>query len=211
VYKNCIKCKEKHNNYSPILSYSNKIENKKRIMFIGQDPTIKYGQDRVNIALMLNNDQGGIKKYLIELFGNNLFNDFTIFATNVVKCILKEKPTEKYSVIDYLKPIFQNCKDYLIEEIDYFKPNFLFTLGEPAYQLFYSLLKNDNHPECYKFGKYFDGHLHDEKFREHYFKYSPIPHINSYKKIMEDYNEENFHVKNKQPQSKLCGISYFVI
>jgi uracil-DNA glycosylase len=197
LYKDCVKCKERHYNYSPILSYSNSIENKKRIMFIGQDPTITDRQNRVTIALMLNNENGALRKYLVELFGNNLFNDFTVFATNVVKCILEKKPTENPSVLDYLKPIFQNCKDYLIKEIDHFKPNFLFTLGGPAYQLFYSLLKNNNRPECYKFGNYFDGYLHDEKFVDHCFKYSPIPHINSYKKIMKGYNKENYYVKNK--------------
>jgi uracil-DNA glycosylase len=76
-----------------------------------------------------------MSEWIIGLFGKDKWEECEIYATNFVKCILQKFPTNNGG-IDYLEPVFQNCKKHLIKEILDFKPKYVFTFGEPCYQLF---------------------------------------------------------------------------
>ncbi len=151
-------------------------------MFIGQDPTIRKRQERVRMALMLDDENSQIKRWIKNIFGNELLIKSKILGTNLVKCVLKEVPTnDGVGGIDYLIAPFNHCKEHLIKEFNTFKPDYVFTLGEPCHQLFYSLIKNIDNPKKQKMSEYFNGELHELKYNEINFKYSPLLHIQTYR------------------------------
>lgn len=104
-----------------------------RLMLIGQDPTIFQKKERVKKVLMLNEENGQLTRWLKSIFGEEKFNSITIYATNLVKCTF-EKPPSTYRGKHFLRPYFENCKKYLIEEIKSFKPSLILTFGEPSHR-----------------------------------------------------------------------------
>jgi uracil-DNA glycosylase len=119
-----------------ILPYS-KAENISavRLVIIGQDPTIqckttsKQRQRKITTTLDLDNESGNLRKYcklICEAF--NLDIDKDVYATNLCKCVFKEKPAyngvlEKHSKL---------WRDPLKEELSVFSNSVIFvTLGQP--------------------------------------------------------------------------------
>jgi uracil-DNA glycosylase len=198
LYEKCSKCNEKDVNFEPIPYYETGQNNKIKIMIIGQDPTIsnRANQHLVTIPLKFNKNREPLRKYINEIFGEKNINNSYIFVTNTIKCILKVFPGsfQKDDRLDYLHNIFICCKENLEKEIDLFKPNYIFTLGEPCHQLFYFMVKNLNNPKETKFGDFFTGDLCSLSFNGITFLYSPIPHLNQYNDIKNgnSYNTQKY-------------------
>jgi uracil-DNA glycosylase len=170
----CAQCKGIKFEVEPFYQEGNDI----RLMLIGQDPTIARKQERVKQVLMLDQENGQIKKWLQNVFGAE-FGSLTIYATNLVKCNFNKLPSHMGGV-NFLKPYFFKCKTYLITEVKSFKPTLVITLGEPTHQLFRTLLNNkDEIPNSMRqafTGRFFKTLLEDVSF-----EYSPCLHIKTYR------------------------------
>lgn len=120
-----------------LLPYS-KAENLSQIklVIIGQDPTIlnntedsRKRQKKITTTLDLNNEKGNLRKYC-NLISNNLgFNiDKDVYATNLSKCVFKEKPASNGVLSKHSKhwlPLLQ-------KELSVFSEKVIFiSLGEP--------------------------------------------------------------------------------
>ncbi|HCY77476.1 MAG TPA: hypothetical protein DHV28_16290 [Ignavibacteriales bacterium] len=164
-----------------------------RLMLIGQDPTIFVEKERVKQVLMLDEPNGQLRRWLENLFGKEIFNNFTIYATNVVKCTFP-KPPSTYGGKHFLKPYFENCKNYLEQEVLYFRPNLILSFGEPAHRYFSSMFDNSN-----EIGSTMQSALGNEmkffkaKIKDCEFSYSPSLHIKTFR-VAETYGKriENF-------------------
>ncbi len=116
-------------------SYRDGVSNK-RLMLIGQDPTIRNKKRKVDLVLMLNR-KGTFYKWLGELLGDS-FEKIDVYATNVIKCtFLGNLPTERdgMKAHGFLRPFFDNCKEHLINEISNYRPHYIISFGEPAHHL----------------------------------------------------------------------------
>jgi len=159
-----------------------------RVVLIGQDPTIFNRPERVSEVLMLNEENGQLSRWLRKIFGEDNFHALTLYATNLVKCSFAKPPsTSKAGGLKFLKPYFQNCKDYLAEELLNFRPEFVLTLGEPAHKLFVSILDNQvDIPDSMQAA--FTGQFIKTKFNGFEFDYSPCLHIKTFR-VAEVYGE----------------------
>lgn len=151
-----------------------------RLMLIGQDPTIKRQPDRVKHALMLDDPNSQLSRWLREeVFGRNSFNSLTLYATNLVKCGFRELPS-RLGGLKFLQPYFENCRHHLAQEISRFQPTLVLTLGEPAHKSFITTLDNRNEfSEDMK--NAFTGKFVEAKFRGTEFDYSPCLHIQTFR------------------------------
>ncbi len=122
-----------------------------KLVIIGQDPTIqdnneasKKRQQEITITLDLNNENGNLRNYC-KLISNNLgLNiDKEIYATNLCKCVFKEKPA--YNGV--LNKHSNQWVPLLKKELSIFSENVIFiTLGEPLInQLIHSNSKKVNY------------------------------------------------------------------
>ncbi len=161
--------------------YHNKVTSSKRVMLIGQDPYIYRDPDRVKCVLMLDQEKGQLSRWLKDVLGEHSFQEVELYATNVVKCPVKREPsTSLKRVLSLLQPCFDNCKDYLIDEINNLKPTVVLTFGEPAHKLFTSILNNsDSFKDSMK--KAFTGEFVKASVRTVSFQYSPCLHIKTYR------------------------------
>ena len=117
-----------------------------RLMLIGQDPTIRRKAERVKHVLMLDQANGQLSRWLKTLFGAKRFEALTLYATNLVKCTLGVVPSNaQQGGLTFLKPYFENCRAYLLQEIGQFKPDVVLTLGEPAHILLTKEFGKDQH------------------------------------------------------------------
>jgi len=82
--------------------------------------------------------------------------------------------------LKFLKPYFENCKGYLLQEIYGFHPNLVLTFGEPAHKLFVGMLDNSS-----DFGasmqEAFTGEFKKARFSGLEFDYSPCLHIKTFR------------------------------
>lgn len=152
-----------------------------KLMLIGQDPTIRVKKERVKQVLMLNEPNSQLRRWLSEIFGKENFEAMTIYATNIVKCTF-DKPPSSYRGKHFLRPYFENCKDYIVKEITHFKPTLVLTLGEPSHRYFnqvFDVSKQIDDSMKNSFG------LTDKFFQVDWnglsFKYSPSLHISTYR------------------------------
>ena len=152
-----------------------------RVILIGQDPTIFNQPERVSEVLMLNEPNAQLSRWLKKMFGKANFQALTLYATNLVKCSFAKPPSiSGEGGLKFLKPYFQNCKDYLAEELLNFKPKFVLTLGEPTHKLFVSILDNQNDiPGSMQAA--FTGQFIKAKFDGLEFDYSPCLHIKTFR------------------------------
>ena len=159
-----------------------------RVMLIGQDPTIFNQPERVKEVLMLNEPNGQLTRWLKEIFGAENFQAVTLYATNLVKCSFVKPPsTSAEGGLNFLKPYFDNCKEYLANELLNFKPDCVLTLGEPAHKLFITLLDNRSDiPDSMKTA--FTGQFIRAQFKGFEFDYSPCLHIKTFR-VAEVYGE----------------------
>jgi len=150
---------------------------KKKLMLIGQDPTIRDRTKKVEEVLMLNKKGSQLYRFINDIFADN----FQIYATNVVKCKLSEKLFDRTEGgYKFLKPYFDKCKKYLMIEIATYKPDFIITLGESAHQLFCELIDKST-PINRKMKTAFDGTFKKIRIRDLETDYSPLLHIKTYR------------------------------
>lgn len=181
--------------------YKDSPNSEKRLMLIGQDPTIRKKRDRVTHVLML--DRGGsIYRWLKDLFGEK-FDNIDIYATNVVKCTFKgDLPTERKEIdaVSFLKNYFEQCKEYLIKEIIAYRPDYIISFGQPAHTLLADYLFKSEPKIPSKMttaftGQFYNGYIENEDIKTH-FKYSPCLHIttfrvaDTYGKKVKDFKEQ---------------------
>jgi uracil-DNA glycosylase len=181
-YSHCRECDERNKEFSPIESYHK--DGKVKIMLIGQDPTIRKNQSRVihKKALMLDSSESQIQKWIIDIFGQKQFDSLEVLATNLIKCVLNIVPSNyNLGSLNYIKPLFRNCKKHLIKEFINYKPEYVFTLGEPCHQLFYSMVKNISITKKLKLDSIFGHDFEKLTFEKHSFIYSPMLHIQTYR------------------------------
>ena len=160
-----------------------------KLMLIGQDPTIREKPERVKEVLMLDDPSSQLSRWLKGILGDENFGSLTIYATNVVKCSFKRPPSETdKGGLAFLKPYFQNCKDYLTEEILLFQPAIVLALGEPAHNLTTGLF--DNSEDVGKRMKdAFTGDFRRVRLKNIEFDYSPCLHIQTFR-VAETYGEK---------------------
>ena len=161
----------------------------KRVMLIGQDPTIRRKPERVKKALMLDVENGQLSRWLNDVFGKDVFQSFTLYATNLVKCSFDTPPSSsEKGGVKFLEGYFTKCKEYLLLEINQFKPDCVFTLGEPTHKYFIKMLqKQEDIPIDMKdsFGRGF----YKIELNGFSFDYSPCLHIQTYH-VAETYGEK---------------------
>lgn len=159
-----------------------------RLMLIGQDPTIRRKAERVKHVLMLDQTNGQLSRWLKTLFGAKRFEALTLYATNLVKCTLGVVPSNATSGgLKFLKPYFENCRTYLVQEIKQFKPDVVLTLGEPAHILLAEQIDNGkNIPQSMK--QSFTGQFFRVKLDDVEFDYSPCLHIQTFR-VAETYGD----------------------
>lgn len=193
--KKCTKCSSL-SGVTPILRVKPYLKKgtKSRIMLIGQDPTIYRNPERVEYVLMLDQEKGQLRRWLTGLLGVENFQATTLYATNLVKCSFEKPPyTTLKGTMKFLKPYFELCKSYLIEEITKFKPHLVLTLGEPAHRLFINCL--DNAEEFDKPMKdAFAGKFREARLRSVKFQYSPCLHIKTFR-VAETYGDKTKEFK----------------
>lgn len=152
-----------------------------RVMLIGQDPTIFKQSSRVVRVLMLDQPTSRLSRWLRGLFGEDIFNTLTLYATNLVKCSFDNPPSvTAKGGLKFLRPYFENCQSYLREELTSFRPNLALTLGEPAHKLFVSILDNGNSVPV-SMQQAFTGQFIKAKFNQLEFDYSPCLHIKTFR------------------------------
>jgi len=131
---------------------------------------------------MLDDPNSQLSRWLREeVFGRKSFNSLTLYATNLVKCSLERLPsTARQGGLRFLQPYFENCRDYLFDEISEFRPTLVLTLGEPAHKLFVTTL---DHCESIadRMKDAFTGTFVRAKFRGTEFDYSPCLHIQTFR------------------------------
>lgn len=187
----CEKCFESvRNKFSEINIEGLKVKayfkkgNNFKLMLIGQDPTIKESKERVQKVLMLDQENGQFRKWLRNLFGASKFDSATIYATNTVKCSFSRMPSElKNGGRELLKECFKNCCEYLKMEVKNFSPNLVLSFGEPAHEMFRSIIK-EHIPE--KMNDSFTGKFHRVSIDGVSMEYSPCLHILTFR-IAEKY------------------------
>lgn len=112
-------------------------------MLIGQDPTIFKKDERVKHVLMSDDKNGQISKWLKNMFGEENFSNLEIYAPNLVKCSFPKPPsTMATGGLNFLKPYFENCQNYLRKELLKFHPDLVISFGEPSHKLFSYFLSN---------------------------------------------------------------------
>ena len=90
-----------------------------KLIFIGQDPTVRNQKSRGKINVTLNLDkENNLKTYLKEVCDILQVDiEKEVYATNLYKCFFKRH--------------FKIWMDFLINELTEFKNSFVITLGEP--------------------------------------------------------------------------------
>lgn len=171
-----------------------KVGDKLKLLLIGQDPTIFDDPERVNTVLMLDETKGRngqLRKWLEkELFGTENFHKIEIYATNLVKCQFDKPPTvSSEGALRFLKPRFELCKSYLINEINNFKPEIVITLGESAHILFTKGIEVISGNLSGNMKEDFTGKFIKVRINKIEFYYSPCLHIKTFR-VAETYGKQ---------------------
>lgn len=152
LYNNPDMLKDLDLKYDFILPYSNaKNISDIKLVIIGQDPTIQTKkessskrQSEITSTLDLENTNGNLRKYcklICDTFGLDI--DKEVYASNLCKCVFKEKPAYNGVLIKHSKLWLPLLK----EELDVFPDNVIYiTLGQPLIgQLVHSNSKKVNY------------------------------------------------------------------
>lgn len=193
----CKLCTDLFHNCPSLTAKPYLIENgNPRLMLIGQDPTIRSGRG-VNRVLDLDNENGQLRRWLISVFGESIFDTFTLYATNLVKCTLEQPPAEN-NALKLLQTYFRYCQTYITREIALFKPDFVLSFGEPAHELFFQIL-SDPGDLTSSMRKDFTGTFSKVRVGQTSFLYSPCLHIRTFM-VAETYGDKvkDFKMNIKQ-------------
>jgi uracil-DNA glycosylase len=184
----CKLCTDLFHNCPMLITKPYLVENGNvRLMLIGQDPTIRSGKG-VNRVLDLDNAQGQLRRWLTDVFGESIFDTYTLYATNLVKCTLERPPSESGNALKVLQTYFMYCKSYLLREISLFKPNFVLSFGEPVHELFCDTL-SDAGDLTSSMKQDFTGGFVKVRIKDTSFLYSPCLHIRTFR-IADTYGEK---------------------
>lgn len=167
-----------------------------KLIIIGQDPTIRNPDARINIKTVLNLDKRGVLYHYI----NNIVEEIgyeiekNVYATNLFKCFFKYTPANNVNILTKHLPYWLPL---LKQEVSLFPNAKIITLGEPVMnQLIYKGQKKVREYWAY-IGrtkaniKAFKSIKVDCNFLNH--KIFPFPHIHTgtgnefYQKYMQDY------------------------
>ncbi|MCK4260525.1 MAG: uracil-DNA glycosylase family protein [Halanaerobiales bacterium] len=159
-----------------------------KVMLIGQDPTIYKKPERVKRVLMLDEENSQLKRWLKGIFGADMFDRITIYATNLVKCSFEQPPSKKVGLF------FEQCKEHLFKEIVFYKPDLVLTFGQNTHQLFRRILTN-NHNVPHTMKEAFTGEFFKVSIDDVAFDYSPCLHIKTYR-VSETYGKKIAEFKN---------------
>ena len=132
-----------------ILPYSNaNVISDAKLIFIGQDPTVRRKESRSDINVTLNLDKkNSLKTYLKKVCDILLIDiEKEVYATNLYKCFFHSPPAEDQTI---LTRHFKIWNDLLKNELNVFKNSIIITLGEP-------LIKQLIHAENRKVKYYWD-------------------------------------------------------
>ncbi len=101
-----------------------------KLIFIGQDPTVRRKKSREDIKVTLNLDkENSLKTYLKEVCDILQIDiEKEVYATNLYKCFFNKPPADDQTI---LTRHFKIWMDFLIHELTEFKNSFVITLGEP--------------------------------------------------------------------------------
>jgi len=101
-----------------------------KLVFIGQDPTVRRKESRGEVNVTLNLDkENSLKTYLkkvCEILEVDLYKD--VYATNLYKCFFNFPPADDQTI---LNRHFKIWIDLLISELSIFENVIFITLGEP--------------------------------------------------------------------------------
>jgi uracil-DNA glycosylase len=148
-----------------------------RLMLIGQDPSISGKGFKK--ALDLDNEHSQLRRWLVTVFGESIFEAFTLYATNLVKCTLDSPPTDNSNSLKVLQTYFRHCQTYILREISLFKPDIVLSFGETAHELFFEIL-SDSGDLTSSMKKDFTGSFSKVRVGETSFLYSPCLHIRTF-------------------------------
>ena len=131
LLKDCVLKNDIDFNYDFILPFSNAERIKDvKLIFIGQDPTVRNRKSREKIKTTLNLDkENSLKKYLktvCDIMQVDIEKE--IYATNLYKCFFNKPPADDQTI---LTRQFKIWMDLLINELSVLKNTFVVTLGEP--------------------------------------------------------------------------------
>ena len=130
--KDCILKNDIDFNYDFILPFSKaQIFSDVKLIFIGQDPTVRRQESRKEINVTLNLDKENSLKTYLRTVCDVLQVDIEkeVYATNLYKCFFKIPPADDQTI---LTRQFKIWMDLLINELSVFKNTFVITLGEPV-------------------------------------------------------------------------------
>lgn len=101
-----------------------------KLIFIGQDPTVRRKESRSDINVTLNLDkENSLKAYLNKVCGILQIDiEKEVYATNLYKCFFNFPPADDQTI---LIRHFKVWIDLLIHELTVFKNPIVITLGEP--------------------------------------------------------------------------------
>jgi len=101
-----------------------------KLIFIGQDPTVRIPESRKEITATLNLDKNNSLKSYLRLVSNKLQINVEkeVYATNLYKCFFTSPPADDESI---LTRHFKIWADLLINELSVFKKTIIISLGEP--------------------------------------------------------------------------------
>ena len=101
-----------------------------KLIFIGQDPTVRRKESRAEINVTLNLDkENSLKTYLKKVCATlEIDLDKEVYATNLYKCFFKIPPADDQTI---LTRHFKVWMDLLISELSIFENAIFITLGEP--------------------------------------------------------------------------------
>lgn len=177
-----------------------------KLVFIGQDPTVRREESRGEINVTLNLDKKNSLRTYLEIVCETLEIDLDkeVYATNLYKCFFKFPPADDQTI---LTRQFKIWMDFLINELTGFKNSIFITLGEPLInQLIHSNSKKVNYYWDYigqtKSGKDFKCNEPFENYLQK--RIYPIAHQPTwsrnkfYKTYLSDYLE---YIKRHEKQS----------
>lgn len=101
-----------------------------KVVFIGQDPTVRRSESRKDINVTLNLDKKNSLKIYLKAVCDVLKIDIEkeVYATNLYKCFFKIPPADDQTI---LTRHFKVWIDLLIYELKAFDNQIFITLGEP--------------------------------------------------------------------------------
>ena len=101
-----------------------------KLVFIGQDPTVRREESRGEINVTLNLDKGNSLKTYLKKVCKTIEIDLEkeVYATNLYKCFFKFPPADDQTI---LTRQFKIWMDLLINELSIFENAIFITLGEP--------------------------------------------------------------------------------